>query len=65
MGPGETEHQIRYLIPEFCSMTGLTDKMRADRGIMQDIAVYTRVSPARRVEDATKYLNVMTGSGQQ
>ncbi len=45
------------LIPELCAMTGLTDRMRSDRGVMQDLAVYTRVAPDKRIRDARNYLH--------
>lgn len=52
-GPGQPDV---YLVPELCSMTGLTDEMRNDRRVMQDLAQYTRVSPDKRVENGRKYL---------
>ncbi|XP_051950414.1 piwi-like protein 1 isoform X2 [Xyrauchen texanus] len=36
------------LIPEFCYLTGLTDKMRSDFNIMKDLASHTRLSPEQR-----------------
>ncbi|KAI7797911.1 piwi-like protein 1 [Triplophysa rosa] len=36
------------LIPEFCYLTGLTDKMRSDFNIMKDLATHTRLSPEQR-----------------
>ena len=36
------------LIPELCSMTGLTDQMKADFRVMKDVAVFTRVTPSQR-----------------
>uniref|UniRef100_A0A673GZ30 Piwi-like protein 1 n=1 Tax=Sinocyclocheilus rhinocerous TaxID=307959 RepID=A0A673GZ30_9TELE len=36
------------LVPEFCYLTGLTDKMRADFNIMKDLASHTRLSPEQR-----------------
>ena len=48
-----------FLIPELCSMTGLTDFMRADRRVMQDLAQFTRVNPIRRIQDARKHLSAL------
>jgi aubergine-like protein len=39
-----------WLIPELCSMTGLTDQNRANFSLMKDLAVHTRLGPEQRVE---------------
>uniref|UniRef100_A0A336MFC3 CSON014098 protein n=1 Tax=Culicoides sonorensis TaxID=179676 RepID=A0A336MFC3_CULSO len=39
-----------YLIPELCVPTGLTDNMRKDFMLMQDVAKFTRIGPAERVQ---------------
>ena len=39
-----------YLIPELCSLTGLTDQMKADFKVMKDVAQFTRVTPTQRQE---------------
>uniref|UniRef100_A0A8C7CIJ1 Piwi-like RNA-mediated gene silencing 1 n=1 Tax=Oncorhynchus kisutch TaxID=8019 RepID=A0A8C7CIJ1_ONCKI len=36
------------LVPEFCYLTGLTDKMRADFNIMKDLSTHTRLTPEQR-----------------
>ncbi|KAJ7994148.1 hypothetical protein DPEC_G00262900 [Dallia pectoralis] len=36
------------LVPEFCYLTGLTDKMRADFNIMKDLSAHTRLTPEQR-----------------
>ncbi|CAH1801213.1 unnamed protein product [Owenia fusiformis] len=38
------------LVPELCLMTGLTEAVRSDYRVMQDIAVHTRLSAAERVK---------------
>ena len=43
----QVERQI-HLVPEVCYMTGLTDNMRSDFRIMQDLAQYTRQDPEKR-----------------
>ena len=43
----QVERQI-HLVPEVCYMTGLTDNMRSDYRIMQDLAQYTRQDPDKR-----------------
>ena len=39
-----------YLIPELCRATGMTDRMRQDFRLMQEISAYTRLNPQKRVE---------------
>ena len=39
-----------YLIPELCTLTGLTDQMKADFKVMKDVAQFTRVTPTQRQE---------------
>jgi hypothetical protein len=36
-------------------MTGLTDKMRNNYKLMQDLAKYTRLGPSQRVERLQKF----------
>lgn len=46
MRPGQEGPLL--LLPELCTLTGLTDAMRADFQVMKDIAVHTRVPPEGR-----------------
>ena len=39
-----------YLIPELCTLTGLTDQMKADFKVMKDVAQFTRITPTQRQE---------------
>jgi len=39
-----------YLIPELCQATGMTDRMRQDFRLMQEISAYTRLNPQKRIE---------------
>jgi hypothetical protein len=34
-----------YLIPEFISLTGMSDEQRADYNTMREIAPYTKLKP--------------------
>lgn len=59
---GGTKEEEILLVPEFCYMTGLTDKIRSDFKIMRDLAAVTQVVPeARRkviksfIEDVRKH----------
>ncbi len=54
--PGEASSRDLLLIPEFCAMTGLTEEMRSDRRVMQDLAQYTRVAPEQRIQHTREYL---------
>ncbi|XP_048752927.1 piwi-like protein 1 isoform X2 [Ostrea edulis] len=37
-----------YLLPELCTLTGLTDEARADFNVMKDVGAHTRVPPEGR-----------------
>lgn len=37
-----------FLVPEFMRMTGLTDRERAKRDIMKELAVLTKINPANK-----------------
>lgn len=39
---------VLYLLPELCAMTGITDEQRANYGLMQDMAVYTKLDPTKK-----------------
>lgn len=45
------------LIPELCTPTGYTDEMRRNFNLMRDVAVYTRVGPAQRIERLLAFNN--------
>ncbi|NWS11840.1 PIWL1 protein, partial [Pachyramphus minor] len=45
------------LIPELCSLTGLTEKMRTDFNMMKDLAVHTRLPPEQRQREVGRLLN--------
>ena len=38
------------LVPEFCLLTGMSDRMRADFNVMKDIAQHTRIGPSDRAD---------------
>jgi len=42
---GDGKPEVIYLVPELCNATGLTDKMRCDFKVMQELAKITRVKP--------------------
>eukprot|EP00826_Nyctotherus_ovalis_P051383 TRINITY_DN6417_c0_g2_i2.p1 TRINITY_DN6417_c0_g2~~TRINITY_DN6417_c0_g2_i2.p1 ORF type:complete len:1027 (-),score=347.90 TRINITY_DN6417_c0_g2_i2:155-3235(-) len=41
-----------YLIPELCSLTGLPERLRADRATLQKLSIYTKLSPDQRKLEA-------------
>lgn len=55
-GEPEKREYVFLLLPEFCYLTGLTDKMRDNFTVMRDVATYTRVTPMQRVFAYKKFL---------
>ncbi|KAJ3610165.1 hypothetical protein NHX12_022259 [Muraenolepis orangiensis] len=45
------------LIPEFCYLTGLTDKMRSDFTIMKDLGLRTKLDPEQRELRLNRFVN--------
>lgn len=39
-----------YLLPEFCSITGLSEEMRANFSVMKDLSQHTRHDPGQKVQ---------------
>ncbi|XP_053313403.1 piwi-like protein 1 [Spea bombifrons] len=56
-GPSGVPAGPIFLIPEFCNLTGLTDKMRSDFKVMKDLAVHTRLAPDQREKQMARFLN--------
>nr|DBA23135.1 TPA: hypothetical protein GDO54_014081 [Pyxicephalus adspersus] len=54
--PGTQPSPI-VLIPEFCFLTGLTDRMRSDFNVMKDLAIHTRLSPEQREKQVSRFLD--------
>jgi len=50
------------LIPELCMMTGLTDAMRSDFRVMQDVAKITRITPQARRDTIDKFIKRVKGN---
>lgn len=55
--PRELEGRMVCLIPELCTLTGLTDAMRSDFRVMKDVALHTRVTPQQRAYALRTYLH--------
>uniref|UniRef100_A0A672JIH6 Piwi-like protein 1 n=1 Tax=Salarias fasciatus TaxID=181472 RepID=A0A672JIH6_SALFA len=45
------------LLPEFCYLTGLTDKMRNDRMIMKDLSDQTKLNPEQREQRLMRFVD--------
>ncbi|XP_018431983.1 PREDICTED: piwi-like protein 1 [Nanorana parkeri] len=56
-GPPGTQPSPIVLIPEFCFLTGLTDRMRSDFTVMKDLAIHTRLAPEQREKQVSKFLD--------
>lgn len=48
-----------YLLPELCTMTGLTDEMRQSFQIMKDLGAHTRVPPPGRLKSLRDFRSGM------
>lgn len=44
------------LIPELCTITGLSEQARSDFNVMRDLAVHTRIGPDQRVVTLEKFM---------
>ncbi|XP_019856843.1 PREDICTED: piwi-like protein 1 isoform X2 [Amphimedon queenslandica] len=58
----EEVEQVICLVPELCSMTGLTDKARSDFRVMKDLAAHTRITPAQREIAIKKFVRTVNES---
>ncbi|XP_075032847.1 piwi-like protein 1 [Mixophyes fleayi] len=56
-GPAGIQPGPVFLIPEFCSLTGLTDRMRSDFNVMKDLAIHTRLAPEQREKQVGRFLD--------
>jgi len=44
------------LLPEFCSITGLSDEIRQNFSVMKDLSQHTRISPAGRAQTLQNFM---------
>uniref|UniRef100_UPI00358E54D2 piwi-like protein 2 n=1 Tax=Myxine glutinosa TaxID=7769 RepID=UPI00358E54D2 len=57
---GQDQPDAICLVPEFSSMTGISDKMRSDFSLMKAVSEYTRLTPIQRKASLEKFVqNVM------
>ena len=52
--------KLMALVPELCTMTGLTDSMKNDFKVMKDVALFTRITPSQRQVAMQKFLDMTT-----
>ncbi|XP_026813338.1 piwi-like protein Siwi isoform X2 [Rhopalosiphum maidis] len=50
------ETELVYLVPELCTMTGITQNMINNRFLMQDIAQFTRTDPTERISKYNTFI---------
>ncbi|XP_015446018.1 piwi-like protein 3 [Pteropus alecto] len=55
----DTQHEPIMLVPELCHLTGLTNTMRKDYGVMRDLAASTRLNPEVRQQKLQNFMNAM------
>jgi aubergine-like protein len=51
-----------YLVPETCQMTGLSDAMRANFGLMKDLSKHLHMPPAERVNAVSGFMKRLLGT---
>jgi len=55
-GPKKDEPGVIFLVPELCSLTGITDAMRSDFSLMKEMSTYTHVGPNERFQQLNGFL---------
>lgn len=56
--------ELIHLVPELCRATGMTDAMRADFKLMQDLSTYTRLNPENRKKALVRFNNRIQSNTQ-
>lgn len=51
------QNRDEFYVPELCSLTGLTDDMRADHSVMRDLKERTGLPPERRLRQQISFLD--------
>nr|KAG5694355.1 hypothetical protein BaRGS_002209 [Batillaria attramentaria]KAG5702279.1 hypothetical protein BaRGS_002946 [Batillaria attramentaria] len=54
---GQTENI--HLLPELCTLTGLSEDARADFALMKDVAAHTRIDPNTRADRLVRFMEQM------
>lgn len=55
---------VGYLLPEFVSLTGMSDEQRADYKTMKEIAPFTKLKAHERMDETNDIVNVFNNSRQ-
>uniref|UniRef100_H2YJ64 Piwi-like protein 1 n=1 Tax=Ciona savignyi TaxID=51511 RepID=H2YJ64_CIOSA len=56
--------EVVHLVPELCTVTGLTDELRADFNTMKTLATYTKQGPTKRKDALTSFIRRITGNAE-
>ncbi|XP_033126803.1 piwi-like protein 1 [Anneissia japonica] len=56
MRAGKAGPEVLHLIPEFCTMTGLSEEVRSNFSVMKDLAQHTRVDPKNRATTLNRFM---------
>lgn len=54
--------EVVHLVPELCTVTGLTDELRADFQTMKALAEHTKQGPTKRVQALTNFIQRITNN---
>jgi aubergine len=54
-----------YLIPEFVSLTGMSEEQKNNYQTMKEIAPYTKLTPDERLQNTEKLINSINGPDLQ
>ena len=57
----EKSPEYIFLIPEFVSLTGLTENQRTNRSTMAKIAPHTKVNPSERIKESRDIVEKLRG----
>lgn len=63
-GEKEKREYVFLLVPELCSLTGLSDKMRQNFTVMKDLATFTKITPFQRVEAYKRFVENVNNNAE-
>ncbi|KAF4680852.1 Piwi-like protein 2 [Perkinsus olseni] len=61
---GERKSEQVFMIPEFCALTGLTEEMRKDRLLMQEVLQLSRCTVDERMNACVDIVRRLRGEGE-
>ncbi|XP_071945006.1 piwi-like protein 1 [Antedon mediterranea] len=59
---GQQGPEVLHLIPEFCTVTGISDEVRSNFTVMKDLAQHTRVDPKNRAATLNRFLHSISNN---